>query len=191
MQYEPQATEFTDYLIDLLPGLIREKQANLVLFASYWQMNKVAEALAKPFIKQGYALQVQGEASRTEILNQHKTLIQCGKTSVLFGTGSFSEGLDLPGELLENLIITKIPFAVPTSPVEQAHAEYITEKGGNPFMQIAVPEASKKLIQSVGRLLRKERDSGRVVILDRRLVTKRYGKALLDSLPPFKRVIEY
>ncbi|EKO3989410.1 ATP-dependent DNA helicase DinG, partial [Vibrio fluvialis] len=120
-----------------------------------------------------------------------KTLVQCGKTSVLFGTGSFSEGLDLPGELLENLIITKIPFAVPTSPVEQAHAEYIQHRGGNPFLQITVPEASKKLIQSAGRLLRKERDCGRVVILDRRVVSKRYGKALLDSLPPFKRTIEY
>ncbi|HGF7518268.1 TPA: helicase C-terminal domain-containing protein, partial [Vibrio cholerae] len=69
--------------------------------------------------------------------------------------------------------------------------EYIQELGGNPFMQITVPEASKKLIQSVGRLLRKERDSGRVVILDRRVVSKRYGKALLDALPPFKRTIEY
>lgn len=102
-----------------------------------------------------------------------------------------SEGLDLPGELLENLVITKIPFGVPTSPVEQAHSEYIESKGGNPFMQITVPEASKKLIQSVGRLLRKERDSGKVTILDRRIVTKRYGKSLLDSLPPFKRTIKY
>ncbi|WP_047045249.1 ATP-dependent DNA helicase DinG [Vibrio mexicanus] len=191
MKYEPQAPQFTEYLIDLLPKLIEDKKANLVLFSSYWQMNQVAEALAKLFIKKGWALQVQGDASRTEILNKHKTLVQCQKTSVLFGTGSFSEGLDLPGELLENLIITKIPFAVPTSPVEQAHAEYIEQKGGNPFMQIAVPEASKKLIQSVGRLLRKERDSGRVVLLDRRIVTKRYGKALIDSLPPFKRTIEY
>lgn len=65
------------------------------------------------------------------------------------------------------------------------------QKGGNPFLQISVPEASKKLIQSVGRLLRKEQDSGRVVILDRRIVTKRYGKSLLDALPPFKRNIEY
>lgn len=74
--------------------------------------------------------------------------------------------------------------------MEEAHAEYIESLGGNPFMQIAVPEASKKLIQSVGRLLRKEQDSGRVVIFDRRLVTKRYGKALLDSLPPFTRDIQ-
>ncbi|ROV59152.1 ATP-dependent DNA helicase DinG [Vibrio ponticus] len=190
MKYEPQAKEFTEYLIEILPNQIKDKQANLVLFSSYWQMNQVAEALEKDFIKKGWALQIQGKESRNEILNKHKTLVQCGKTSVLFGTGSFSEGLDLPGELLENLIITKIPFGVPTSPVEQAHAEYIEHKGGNPFMQITVPEASKKLIQSVGRLLRKERDSGTVIILDRRLVTKRYGSALLDSLPPFKRIIE-
>lgn len=190
MKYEPQAAEFTDHLIEQLPKLIEDKKANLVLFSSYWQMNKVAESLSTQFVKQGWALQVQGKESRSEILKKHKTLVQCQKTSILFGTGSFSEGLDLPGELLENLIITKIPFAVPTSPVEQAHAEYIENRGGNPFMQITVPEASKKLIQSVGRLLRKERDSGKVIILDRRVVTKRYGSALLDSLPPFKRIIE-
>ncbi len=190
MKYEPQAKEFTEYLIDILPNQIKDKQANLVLFSSYWQMNQVADALEKLFIKKGWALQIQGKESRNEILNKHKTLVQCQKTSVLFGTGSFSEGLDLPGELLENLIITKIPFGVPTSPVEQAHAEYIEHKGGNPFMQITVPEASKKLIQSVGRLLRKERDSGTVIILDRRLISKRYGASLLDSLPPFKRIIE-
>jgi len=190
MKYEPQAPQFTEYLIEILPNLIEDKKANLVLFSSYWQMNQVAEALSTSFVKKGWALQVQGQESRSEILKKHKTLVQCQKTSILFGTGSFSEGLDLPGELLENLIITKIPFGVPTSPVERAHAEYIENRGGNPFMQIAVPEASKKLIQSVGRLLRKERDSGKVIILDRRVVTKRYGSALLDSLPPFKRVIE-
>lgn len=190
MKYEPQAKEFTEYLIEILPNQIKDKQANLVLFSSYWQMNQVAEALESKFIKNGWALQIQGKESRGEILKKHKTLVQCGKTSILFGTGSFSEGLDLPGELLENLVITKIPFGVPTSPVEQAHAEYVEHKGGNAFMQITVPEASKKLIQSVGRLLRKERDCGTVTILDRRLVTKRYGTALLDSLPPFKRVIE-
>ncbi|MEZ9649086.1 ATP-dependent DNA helicase DinG [Vibrio lentus] len=191
MKYEPQAPQFTEYLIEILPKVIENNKANLVLFSSYWQMNKVAETLATDFVKKSWALQVQGDTSRTEILKKHKKLIDQGKTSVLFGTGSFSEGLDLPGELLENLVITKIPFGVPTSPVEQAHSEYIESRGGNPFMQITVPEASKKLIQSVGRLLRKERDSGKVTILDRRIVTKRYGKSLLDSLPPFKRTIKY
>ncbi|MBO1385642.1 ATP-dependent DNA helicase DinG [Vibrio cholerae] len=191
MEMEPQAEGYTTYLAKKVLCYLQADKANLVLFASYWQMREVAESLKVEFTKRGWALQVQGEKSRSEILNKHKKLIEKQKTSVLFGTGSFSEGLDLPGELLENLIITKIPFAVPTSPVEQAHAEYIQELGGNPFMQITVPEASKKLIQSVGRLLRKERDSGRVVILDRRVVSKRYGKALLDALPPFKRTIEY
>ncbi|TKF24084.1 ATP-dependent DNA helicase DinG [Vibrio genomosp. F6] len=191
VKYEPQAPQFTDHLIEILPDLIEDKKANLILFSSYWQMNQVAEALSTDFVKRGWALQIQGDSSRREILKKHKTLVQCQKTSILFGTGSFSEGLDLPGDLLENLIITKIPFGVPTSPVEQAHSEYIQSRGGNPFMQITVPEASKKLIQSVGRLLRKERDSGKVVILDRRIVTKRYGKSLLDSLPPFKRTIKY
>ncbi|KQA99623.1 MULTISPECIES: ATP-dependent DNA helicase DinG [Vibrio] len=191
MEMEPQAEGYTAYLAQKVLCYLQADKANLVLFASYWQMREVAQSLQTEFTKRGWALQVQGEKSRTEILNKHKKLIDKQKTSVLFGTGSFSEGLDLPGELLENLIITKIPFAVPTSPVEQAHAEYIQELGGNPFMQITVPEASKKLIQSVGRLLRKERDSGRVVILDRRVVSKRYGKALLDALPPFKRTIEY
>ncbi|HGS4481124.1 TPA: ATP-dependent DNA helicase DinG [Vibrio cholerae] len=191
MEMEPQAEGYTAYLAKKVLCYLQADKANLVLFASYWQMREVAESLKVEFTKRGWALQVQGEKSRSEILNKHKKLIEKQKTSVLFGTGSFSEGLDLPGELLENLIITKIPFAVPTSPVEQAHAEYIQELGGNPFMQITVPEASKKLIQSVGRLLRKERDSGRVVILDRRVVSKRYGKALLDALPPFKRTIEY
>lgn len=189
MKYEPNAPQFTEYLIDILPKLIEDKQANLVLFSSYWQMNQVAEKLGTLFTKKGWALQVQGDSSRIEILKKHKTLVECNKTSILFGTGSFSEGLDLPGDELTNLIITKIPFGVPTSPVEQAHSEYIERCGGNPFMQIAVPEASKKLIQSVGRLLRKEKDSGKVYLLDRRVVSKRYGKALLDSLPPFKRTI--
>ncbi len=190
MRYEPQAPQFSDYLAERLPSFIQPNQANLVLFASYWQMNQVADSVAAEFIKKGWSLQIQGASARTDILNKHKTLVQCGKTSILFGTGSFSEGLDLPGELLKNVIITKIPFAVPTSPVEQAHSEYIESQGGNPFMQISVPEASKKLTQAVGRLLRKEQDCGKVILLDRRIVTKRYGKLLLDALPPFNKMID-
>jgi ATP-dependent DNA helicase DinG len=79
---------------------------------------------------------------------------------------------------------------VPTSPVEQAQTEHISAKGGNPFMSLTIPEASKKLIQACGRLLRNEQDFGEVVLLDRRVVSKRYGQQLLDSLPPFYRVIE-
>lgn len=88
------------------------------------------------------------------------------------------------------MIITKLPFAVPTSPVEEAQSEYISAKGGNPFLSITVPDASKKLVQACGRLLRSEQDTGKITILDRRLVSKRYGKALLDALPPFARIVE-
>lgn len=188
---EPQADKFTDLLIDTLPEYLEGETSSLVLFSSYWQMNQVADKLRPLAKKNRWELLVQGEESRQTTLKKHKENCKKGKTSILFGTGSFSEGLDLPGYLLQNLIITKIPFAVPTSPVEEAHAEYIESRGGNPFLQISVPEASKKLIQSVGRLLRKEDDTGRVVLLDRRVITRRYGKALLDSLPPFERVIEH
>ncbi|MFS1875030.1 ATP-dependent DNA helicase DinG [Enterovibrio norvegicus] len=189
--FEPQQEQFTAMLPDILLEYLEGQTASLVLFSSYWQMNQVAEKLRLQIKKNGWHLHVQGEASRTATLDEHRKCCEQGKVSILFGTGSFSEGVDLPGNQLTNLIITKIPFAVPTSPVEEAHAEYIERKGGNPFMQISVPEASKKLIQSAGRLLRKEQDSGRVVLLDRRVINRRYGKALLDSLPPFKRVIEY
>lgn len=150
-------------------------------------MEKVAD-LVRSKIKS--PLLIQGEASRQQLLQDHKQRCDNGEVSIIFGTGSFSEGLDLPGDYLTNLIITKLPFAVPTSPVEQAHAEYIKAKGGNPFLQLTIPDASRKLIQSCGRLLRKEEDYGRITILDRRLVTKRYGKSLLDALPPFRQVIE-
>ncbi|MCJ2375365.1 ATP-dependent DNA helicase DinG [Vibrio sp. ZSDZ34] len=190
MKNEPQSASFTDEIASTLFDIIEPDKSNLVLFASYWQMNQVAESVKGKFALKGWTLQIQGKKSRSEILKKHKSLTKKAKTSVLFGTGSFSEGLDLPGELLENLVITKIPFSVPTSPVEQAHAEYIESRGGNAFMQITVPEASKKLIQSAGRLLRKEQDTGKLYILDRRIVTKRYGQSLLDSLPPFKRTIK-
>lgn len=187
MLKEPSDKAFTEELAKVLPNYLQKEKANLVLFASYWQMNQVAEIVRK----KGFSLLVQGEASRDNLLSLHHKKVKGGNGSILFGTQSFSEGLDLPGDLLTNLIITKIPFAVPTSPIEQAQSEYVEMKGGNPFLTITVPEAAKKLVQSCGRLLRKESDSGRIIILDRRLVSKRYGKAMLDSLPPFKRKIEY
>ncbi len=187
MDNEPTHEAFTEELAKKIITLIEDEQATLVLFASYWQMEKVAGLIGS---KLPHPLLIQGTASRQAILSAHKKRCDEQKSSVIFGTGSFSEGLDLPGDYLTNLIITKLPFAVPTSPVEQAHAEYIKIKGGNPFLQLTIPDASRKLVQSCGRLLRKEQDYGRITILDRRLVSKRYGKSLLNSLPPFRQVIE-
>lgn len=187
MTNEPSALKFTDELIEKLPKYIEQGSATLVLFSSYWQMEKVAQALRD---KHKLAIAVQGEHSRQHIIEQHKKQCDNDKTSIIFGTQSFSEGLDLPGNYLNNLIITKLPFSVPTSPVEQAQAEYITAKGGNPFMTLSVPDTSKKLVQACGRLLRNEKDEGVITLMDKRVVSKRYGKQLLDSLPPFERVIE-
>lgn len=187
MKTDPTRTEFTAELISQLPHYLPQQQASLVLFASYWQMQQVATALRE----QGFSLLVQGEASRQALLQLHATNCQHQKTSILFGTQSFSEGLDLPGNLLTNLVITKLPFAVPTSPLEQALAEAIKNKGGNAFNQLAIPATAKKLVQACGRLLRQEQDQGRIIIFDRRLVNKAYGSAMLNALPPFRRQIEY
>lgn len=186
LTYEPTSDQFTSELIAVLPTYLDKKAGNLVLFASYWQMEEVATALRK----QGWSLLVQGEAGRQSLLDLHQMRIEGGEGSILFGTQSFSEGLDLPGALLTNLIITKLPFAVPTSPFEEAMAEAVTKRGGNPFLLLTVPVTARKLVQACGRLLRKEQDFGRIVILDRRLVTKSYGNAMLAALPPFQRQID-
>ena len=183
---EPTDDAFTDELCRRLADFLRPSEGNLVLFASYWQMEQVAAALRQ----QGHSLLVQGEASRQALLDLHKSKIDGGNGSILFGTKSFSEGLDLPGKLLTNLVITKLPFAVPTSPFEEAMAEAITKRGGNAFLTLTVPATARKLVQACGRLLRQEQDHGRIIILDRRLVTKSYGSAMLNALPPFQRQID-
>lgn len=187
MPCDPASPDFTQALIDKLPGLLAGQQASLVLFSSYRQMQEVAEGLRS---RHGLSLLVQGEASREALLGLHHSRCDGRQPSILLGTGSFAEGLDLPGHYLTNLIITKLPFSVPTSPLEAATAEWIERQGGNPFLQITVPEASRKLIQACGRLIRKEQDQGRICLLDRRILTKQYGKGLLAALPPFRRHIE-
>lgn len=187
MSVEPNSDKFNDAITKQIMQRTKNTKASLVLFSSYWQMNLVAKELRD---KHHLSLLVQGEASRDALLKLHKDKCDNDLPSILFGTSSFSEGLDLPGKYLTNLIITKLPFGVPTSPVEQAHAEYIKSNNANPFMVLTVPDASRKLIQSCGRLLRNEADSGTITILDRRIISKRYGKALIDSLPPYDLIVE-
>ena len=187
MDNEPSAPNFTDELIIKLPEFIAQDKATLVLFSSYWQMEQVAKALRE---KHKMTILVQKEQSRQHIIEDHKKRCDQSQASIVFGTQSFSEGLDLPGKYLTNLIITKLPFSVPTSPVEEAQAEYISAKGGNPFMSLSVPDTSKKLVQATGRLLRNEKDTGIITLMDKRVLTKRYGKELLNSLPPYKIVTQ-
>jgi len=174
----------TSSLVQLLPDIIDFDKGSLVLFSSRRQMLDVYESLSADFRR---CILVQGVESKQALVRKHKKRIDAKKGSILFGLASFAEGVDLPGDYCTHVVIAKIPFAVPDDPIEAALAEWIEASGGNAFMQITVPDAAIKLVQACGRLLRRETDSGKVSILDKRIVTKRYGRALLDSLPPFSR----
>lgn len=151
-----------------------------VLFTSYRSMKQCADLLTPWFAQQRLALLVQGSGlDRTKMLQQ----FQREPRSVLFGTDSFWQGVDVPGDALQNVIITRLPFSVPDHPLLEARVERIQERGGNPFMEYQVPEAAIKLRQGFGRLIRSRTDYGQVVILDPRIKTKRYGRVFLESLP--------
>jgi ATP-dependent DNA helicase DinG len=154
-----------------------------VLFTNHAMLKSCAEHLEDFFDDLGITLLVQGrEMSRSAMLETFKQDID----SVIFGTSSFWTGVDVPGEALSNVIVTKLPFPVPSHPLIEARNERITELGGNPFMHYSLPEAVLKLRQGVGRLIRSKSDTGIIVILDKRIISKRYGSFILDSLPRYQ-----
>ncbi|RHW21729.1 ATP-dependent DNA helicase DinG [Pseudomonas jilinensis] len=174
-------------IIRELPVMLEDARGSLVLFSSRRQMLEVFAGLPAEFRPR---VLVQGDLSKQELIRQHRARVDKDEPSVIFGLASFAEGVDLPGRYCEHVVIAKIPFAVPDDPVEAALSEWIERNGGNPFMEIAVPDACLRLVQACGRLLRTEQDRGVITLLDRRLVTQRYGKAILNALPPFRREIE-
>ncbi|MEQ5833941.1 ATP-dependent DNA helicase DinG [Marinobacter sp. R17] len=180
------ADAFTGALVERLPQLWEDGLATLVLFTSRRQMNAVRDKLSPEWPE---LITTQDDMAKGEVLRHHRERIDAGQRSVLFGVASFAEGIDLPGDYLQHVVITRLPFAVPDDPIDASLAEWVTARGGNPFMEITVPDASIRLVQAAGRLLRTEQDTGRITILDRRIVTRRYGQLLLDALPPFRRVI--
>jgi ATP-dependent DNA helicase DinG len=152
-----------------------------VLFTSYRMMDEVYEVVSDYLDGLGIVSFKQGgELSRSQMLDAFKK----DTDSVLFGTSSFWEGVDVQGESLSNVIITKLPFEVPTHPVMEAKIKQVEEQGGNSFMEFSLPEAILRLKQGFGRLIRTKTDKGMVVILDPRVTTKFYGKHFLNSLPP-------
>ena len=160
---------------------------NLVLFTSRAKLDRVLQKLP---IAQVRKVRAQGSLGKSQLVAEHCAEIAAGKGSTLFGLASFGEGLDLPGKLCETVVITQLPFAVPTDPVGATYAEWLESRGRNPFIEVSIPEATRLLTQYCGRLIRNETDSGRIVLLDRRVVTKRYGSGMLRALPPFRQVIE-
>lgn len=177
----------TEGIGELLPKIVDSKAGTLILFSSRKQMLAVYDLLPVELRK---ITLMQGEFSKQETLRRHRAAIDADDGSIIFGLASFSEGVDLPGRYCTHVIIAKIPFAVPDSPVESALSEWVDSKGGNAFMEISVPDAALRIVQASGRLLRSEEDVGHVSLLDRRVVTRRYGRAILDSLPPFRRDIQ-
>jgi ATP-dependent DNA helicase DinG len=176
----------TAAIVEALPQLLSKDEGSLVLFSSRRQMLDVYSGVSASL---GQMILLQGDYSKQEILRRHRESVDGGDGSIIFGLASFAEGVDLPGDYCRHVVIAKIPFAVPDSPLEAALAEWVEAEGRNPFMEISVPNAALRLLQASGRLLRTETDSGRVTLLDRRLVTRRYGRAILDSLPPYRRDI--
>ena len=177
----------TAAIVEWLPKLISAEEAigTLVLFSSRKQMQEVALRLPESHLP---LLLVQGELPKAVLLEKHHQAIAEGRASIIFGLDSFAEGLDLPGEACVQVIIAKLPFSMPDNPIEKTQNRWIEQRGGNPFIEITVPEASIKLIQAVGRLIRTESDYGRVTILDNRVKTQNYGRQMLACLPPFKRI---
>ncbi len=176
--------EYYDRLTEVLKANIDRKRATLVLFTGKRHLKAVADRLEQDSQFDELCLRQSGN-NRAQILQAHRERVEAGEGSCLLGLASFAEGLDLPGELLEHVIITRLPFSVPDDPIEATLSEWLESQGRSPFFEISLPAASIRLIQACGRLLRSEKDSGQITVLDRRLWTKRYGARMLQALPPF------
>jgi predicted DnaQ family exonuclease/DinG family helicase len=178
---DPRSDRFSDQLADLISEIHTNNPTGmLTLFTNYSTLNYLFNKLKLHFETEKILLLAQGKSgSRTNIINQFREF----KNSVLFGTDSFWEGIDVPGEALELLLITKLPFDVPSEPLIAARMERIKQTGGNPFMDYAVPEAIIKFRQGFGRLIRHKEDFGAVLVCDNRLSRMKYGIHFLESLP--------
>ena len=183
---DPTNIEFLRDLEEFIEGVIKNTKGHcFLLFTSYSALNFLYNQLKSRFSEKEYTLIKQNDFPRHEMIEIFKN----SKNPILFGTDSFWEGVDVQGEQLQSVIITKLPFKVPNDPVTEAIIENIRKNGQNPFNDYQVPQAVIKFKQGVGRLIRSKTDSGNIIILDNRIIKKMYGKKFLTALPRNK-VIE-
>jgi ATP-dependent DNA helicase DinG len=182
---EPGKPGFNEAVRDAVEkALLCSQGRSFVLFTSYYLLRQVHGELAPVLEAQRLRCLRQGEENRHRLLKRFAE----DETSILFGTDSFWEGVDVPGRALEQVIIARLPFRVPTEPVLEARAQAIEQRGGDPFMEYTVPQAVIRFKQGFGRLIRHRNDRGVVLILDTRVVKKGYGRMFLRSLPPARVV---
>lgn len=187
MRADPaDARSHTDEVIARMPDLVTTR-GTLVLFASGRQMRDVFAQMPEDLRR---ITLMQGTLPKAEMLARHKAAIDRGGRSMLFGLASLAEGVDLPREYCTHVICPKLPFAVPDSPLEEARREWVEKQGRSAFIEITIPETAMRLKQALGRLLRTDADYGTATILDRRIVSKRWGSLLMRGLPDFEVVVE-
>lgn len=189
MQSDPRDAPAHDAeLAELLPRLIDQEEGTLVLFMSWRQLRSVARELPESVTAKAL---VQGDLPRHALLNEHRARRDRGEGSVILGLQSFAEGIDLEGDYLRHVIIAKLPFGVPDDPIAEGLSEWVEDQGMNAFYTLSVPDAALRLVQACGRLIRSEQDRGRVTLLDPRIVTRGYGRDIMNSLPPFRRELNF
>ena len=178
---DPASSEFIPALVEEIPRYVELTDGKaFVLFTSHHALRSCADALKVPFLVRGWKLLVQGgELTRNQMLNEFREDVD----SVLFGTDSFWTGVDVPGEALSNVILTRLPFASPGHPLIAARMQRIEAQGKSSFSEYSLPEAVLKFRQGAGRLIRTRSDRGVIVLLDRRVITKSYGRMFLEALP--------
>ena len=182
----PDNPQYNGFLAVLVQRLVNASGGGaLILFTSYRQMTEIFNATA-PFLEaRGYPCIRQGTDDRGKLLDQFRE----ENSGVLFATDSFWEGVDAPGDTLRLVVVCRLPFRVPTDPVQKARAEAVEERGGNAFIEFSLPQAVTRLKQGFGRLMRRFDDYGVVVVTDPRMIRKHYGRIFWESLPPARPVI--